>query len=65
MEIMGAVIIMALCVAGLYLHRLGRATVWGLIAARAKANYEAALLRERRTRELREEWGVVESGGAA
>jgi hypothetical protein len=33
--------------------------VWLVIATRAKANYEAALLRERRTAELRAEWEVV------
>jgi hypothetical protein len=43
----------------LALHQYGRASVWLVIATRAKANYEAALLRERRTAELKAEWEVV------
>jgi hypothetical protein len=50
---------LAVCALALALHQYGRASVWLVIATRAKANYEAALLRERRTAELRAEWEVV------
>lgn len=43
----------------LYVRQHGRAYVWGWLAARCRANHEAALLRERRTAELKAEWGVV------
>ena len=39
----------------LSLRQYGRAYAWGVIAARAKANYEAALLRERRDKELKQQ----------
>jgi hypothetical protein len=39
----------------LSLRQHGRAYAWGRIAARAKANYEAALLRERRDKELKQQ----------
>lgn len=39
----------------LSLRQYGRAYAWGIIAARAKANYEAALLRERRDKELKQQ----------
>lgn len=59
MEIIGAILVLAVCALALALHQYGRASVWLVIATRAKANYEAALLRERRTAELRAEWEVV------
>lgn len=59
MEIIGAVLVLATSAAALVLHQHGRAGVWLVIATRAKANYEAALLRERRTAELKAEWEVV------
>ena len=59
MEIIGAIAVLAACALGLALHQYGRASVWLVIATRAKANYEAALLRERRTAELRAEWEVA------
>lgn len=59
MEIIGAVLVLAVCAFGLALHQYGRASVWLVIATRAKANHEAALLRERRTAELKAEWDVV------
>ena len=46
MEIVGAILVLAACALGLALHQHGRAGIWLLIATRAKANYEAALLRE-------------------
>lgn len=39
----------------LFIRENGRAYAWGRIAARAKANYEAALLRERRDEELKQQ----------
>ena len=59
MEIIGAVLVLAVCAAALVLHQRKRAGVWLWIATRAKANYEAALLRERRTAELKAEWEAV------
>ena len=59
MEVIGAIIVLAVCALALALHQYGRASVWLAVATRAKANYEAALLRERRTAELRAEWEVV------
>lgn len=59
MEIIGAVLVFAVCALALALHQKKRAGVWLVIATRAKANHEAALLRERRTAELRAEWEVV------
>ena len=59
MEIIGAVLVLAACGFVLAVQQRGRAGVWLAIATRAKANHEAALLRERRTAELKAEWGVV------
>lgn len=59
MEVIGAVLVLAVCFLALALHQYGRASVWFVIATRAKANYEAALLRERRTAELKAEWEVA------
>ena len=59
MEIVGAVLVLAVCALALALHQRGRAGVWLFIATRAKANHEAALLRERRTAELKAEWEVA------
>lgn len=59
MEIIGAIAVLAVCALGLALRQHGRAGIWLWIAIRAKVNYEAALLRERRTAELRAEWEVV------
>jgi hypothetical protein len=59
MEMIGAILVFAACAFALVLHRRGRAGVWLFIATWAKANHEAALLRERRTVELRAEWEVV------
>jgi hypothetical protein len=39
----------------LFIRENGRAYAWGRIAARAKANYEAAVLRERRDTELKQQ----------
>ena len=52
MEIIGAVLVLAACGFVLAVQQRGRAGVWLWIATRAKANHEAALLRERRTAEL-------------
>ena len=59
MEIIGAVLVLAACGFALAVHQRGRAGVWLAMATRAKANYEAALLRERRTAELKAEWEGV------
>lgn len=59
MEIIGALTVFAACGFALALHQHGRAAVWLWIATRAKANHEAAILRERRTVELRAHWKVV------
>ncbi len=59
MEIIGAILVLAACALALALHQHGRASVWLVIATRAKANHEAALLRERRTAELKAEWEVA------
>jgi hypothetical protein len=59
MEIVGAVLVLAVCALGLALHQHGRAGIWLVIATRAKANHEATLLRERRTAELKAEWEVA------
>ena len=59
MEIIGALTVFGACGFALALHQRGRAGVWLWIATRAKANHEAALLRERRTVELKAEWEVV------
>lgn len=59
MEIIGAILVLAVCAPSLALHQYGRAGIWLWIATRAKANYEAALLRERRTAELKAEWEVA------
>ena len=59
MEVIGAVFVFAACAAALVLQCHGHAGVWLVIAIRAKANYEAALLRERRRAELKAEWEVV------
>ena len=64
MEIIGAILVLAVCFLALALHQYGRASVWLVIATRAKANYEAALLRERRTADLRAEWEIDEIADA-
>lgn len=48
----------ALAYSVLTLRERGRSYAWGRLAARAKANHEASLLREARTKELIAEWGV-------
>lgn len=50
--------VLAVCAFGMALHQKKRVGIWLWIATRAKANYEAALLRERRTKELNAEWGA-------
>lgn len=40
----------------LYVRQHGRAYVWGRLAARCRANHEAALVREERDRQFVEDW---------
>ena len=47
----------------LYIRENGRAYFWGRLAARCRANYEAALLREKRDGELLREWAVAARKG--
>ena len=50
-------IVMSLCItAWLYIRNIGRAYFWGRIAARAKANHEASIVREQVDEELKKQW---------
>jgi hypothetical protein len=40
----------------LYVREHGRAYVWGRLAARCRANHEAAIVREERDRQFISEW---------
>lgn len=42
----------------LYIRENGRAYFWGRLAARARANHEAAVLREKRDQELIDQWEI-------
>jgi hypothetical protein len=49
--------VMALCITfWLYIRSIGRVYFWGRIAARAKANHEASIVREQRDEELKKQW---------